>query len=79
VGGLCNASLTSARDKNFERETVVDEPALLREGLRRGKGEVKLFEMRANLNARLSAGKFQLVDGPATYWRSISRPQNRRR
>jgi hypothetical protein len=40
---------------------------------------VKLFEMRANLNARLSAGKFQLVDGPATYWRSISRPQNRRR
>jgi conjugative relaxase-like TrwC/TraI family protein len=57
-------SLTFARDKNFEREAVVDERALLRDGLRRGMGEVTLSEVRANLNARLSTGEFQLVEGP---------------
>jgi conjugative relaxase-like TrwC/TraI family protein len=57
-------SLTFARDKNFEREAVVDERALLRDGLRRGMGEVTLSEVRANLNARLSTGEFQLVERP---------------
>ena len=33
-------SLTFSRDKNFEREAVVDERALIRDGLRRGMGEV---------------------------------------
>jgi conjugative relaxase-like TrwC/TraI family protein len=55
-------SLTFARDKNFEREAVVDERALLRDGLRRGMGEVTFSEVRANLNARLTAGEFQLVE-----------------
>ncbi len=57
-------SLTFSRDKNFEREAVVDERALLRDGLRRGMGEVTFSEVRANLNARLSAGEFQLVERP---------------
>ena len=57
-------SLTFARDKNFEREAVVDERALLRDGLRRGMGQVTLSEVRSNLNARLSAGEFQLVERP---------------
>jgi len=57
-------SLTFSRDKNFEREAVVDERALLRDGLRRGMGEVTLSEVRANLNARLSAGEFQMVERP---------------
>jgi conjugative relaxase-like TrwC/TraI family protein len=57
-------SLTFARDKNFEREAVVDERALLRDGLRRGMGEVTFVEVRANLNARLSAGEFQLAERP---------------
>jgi conjugative relaxase-like TrwC/TraI family protein len=55
-------SLTFSRDKNFEREAVVDERRLLRDGLRRGMGEVTFSEVRANLNARLSAGEFQLVE-----------------
>jgi conjugative relaxase-like TrwC/TraI family protein len=55
-------SLTFSRDKNFEREAVVDERTLLRDGLRRGMGEVTFSEVRANLNARLSAGEFQLVE-----------------
>lgn len=55
-------SLTFSRDKNFEREAVVDERALIRDGLRRGMGEVTYSQVRANLNARLSAGEFQLVE-----------------
>jgi len=55
-------SLTFARDKNFEREAVVDERALIRDGLRRGMGEVTFSQVRTNLNARLSAGEFQLVE-----------------
>jgi conjugative relaxase-like TrwC/TraI family protein len=55
-------SLTFARDKNFEREAVVDERALIRDGLRRGMGEVTYTQVRGNLDARLAAGEFQVVD-----------------
>jgi conjugative relaxase-like TrwC/TraI family protein len=55
-------SLTFSRDKNFEREAVVDERALIRDGLRRGMGEVTYSQVRANLNARLFSGEFQLVE-----------------
>ncbi len=55
-------SLTFARDKNFEREAVVDERALIRDGLRRGMGEVTYAQVRSNLNARLAAGEFQIVE-----------------
>ena len=57
-------SLTFARDKNFEREAVVDERALIRDGLRRGMGEVMYHQVCANLNQRLSTGEFQLVERP---------------
>ncbi|HVJ06468.1 MAG TPA: MobF family relaxase [Candidatus Saccharimonadales bacterium] len=55
-------SLTFSRDKNFEREAVVDERALIRDGLRRGMGEIIYAQLRDNLNARLAAGEFQIVD-----------------
>ncbi len=55
-------SLTFARDKNFEREAVIDERALMRDGLRRGMGEITYTQVRANLNARLASGEFQVVD-----------------
>ena len=57
-------SLTFSRDKNFEREAVVDERALIRDGLRRGMGEVTHTQVRANLEARLASGEFQIVDRP---------------
>ena len=57
-------SLTFARDKNFEREAVVDERALIRDGLRRGMGEVMYHQVCANLNERLTAGEFQIVERP---------------
>jgi conjugative relaxase-like TrwC/TraI family protein len=55
-------SLTFSRDKNFEREAVVDERALIRDGLRRGMGEVTFSQVRGNLDARLASGEFQIVD-----------------
>src|ERR1700678_3577215 len=55
-------SLTFSRDKNFEREAVVDERALIRDGLRRGMGEVTYSQVRGNLDARLASGEFQTVE-----------------
>ena len=57
-------SLTFSRDKNFEREAVVDERALIRDGLRRGMGEITHGQVRANLEARLASGEFQIVERP---------------
>src|SRR6202453_2123595 len=57
-------SLTFSRDKNFEREAVVDERALIRDGLRRGMGEITHAQVRANLSARLASGEFRIVDRP---------------
>ena len=55
-------SLTFSRDKNFEREAVVDERVLIRDGLRRGMGEITHAQVRANLDARLASGEFQIVE-----------------
>ena len=57
-------SITFSRDKNFEREAVVDERALIRDGLRRGMGEITHAQVRANLEARLASGEFQIVERP---------------
>jgi len=55
-------SLTFSRDKNFEREAVVDERVLIRDGLRRGMGDVTFAQVRGNLNARIESGEFQTVE-----------------
>src|ERR1700727_728359 len=57
-------SLTFSRDKNFEREAVVDERALIRDGLRRGMGEITHVQVRAHLETRLVSGEFQIVARP---------------
>jgi conjugative relaxase-like TrwC/TraI family protein len=55
-------SLTFSRDKNFEREAVVDERSLIRDGLRRGMGDVTYSQVRGNLDARIASGEFQRVE-----------------
>jgi conjugative relaxase-like TrwC/TraI family protein len=55
-------AMTFSRDKNFEREAVVDERALVRDALRRGMGDVTYPQVRAHLNARLVSGEFQIVE-----------------
>jgi len=57
-------SLTFSRDKNFEREAVVDERALIRDALRRGMGEITHAHVRTHLDARLASGEFQIVERP---------------
>ena len=55
-------AVTFSRDKNFEREAVVDERAIVRDALRRGMGEITFAQVRGNLGARLSSGEFQTVE-----------------
>lgn len=55
-------SLTFSRDKNFEREAVVDERALVRDALRRGMGEITYPQVRGNFDARIASGEFRIVE-----------------
>ncbi len=57
-------ALTFSRDKNFEREAVIDERALMRDALRRGMGDVTYPQVRANLSARLASGEFRVIERP---------------
>jgi ATP-dependent exoDNAse (exonuclease V) alpha subunit len=50
-----------ARDRNFEREAVVDERRLYRDALRRGMGELTLAEIRSALDERMANGEFQIA------------------
>lgn len=59
-------SVTFSRDKNFEREAVVDERAIVRDALRRGMGEITYGQVRGNLSARVASGEFQAVERPQT-------------
>jgi len=65
-------SLTFSRDKNFEREAVVDERVLIRDGLRRGMGDVTHAQVRSNLNARIASGEFQTVERAHTPGRQFT-------
>jgi len=58
-------ALTFARDKNFEREAVADERLLVRDALRRGMGELRYPEVRANLEERRKAGEFVSIQRSA--------------
>jgi conjugative relaxase-like TrwC/TraI family protein len=55
-------AVTFSRDKNFEREAVVDERTIVRDALRRGMGEITYGQVRGNLDARLNSGEFQTVE-----------------
>ncbi len=57
-------AVTWARDKVFEREAVGDERGIFRDALRRGMGEIRYPEIRANFESRRDAGEFQQIAGP---------------
>src|SRR6185437_12666278 len=52
------SAMTFAKDKNFEREAVVEERDLLRDALRRSMGDVTLREVRTEFDKRVSSGEF---------------------
>lgn len=55
-------AVTFSRDRNFEREAVVDERAIVRDALRRGMGEITYAQVRNDLDSRLASGEFQAVE-----------------
>jgi conjugative relaxase-like TrwC/TraI family protein len=57
-------AVTWARDKVFEREAVGDERGIFRDALRRGMGELRYPEIRANFESRRDSGEFQEIAGP---------------
>ena len=60
-----NQAVNYARDRNFEREAVVDERRLYRDALRRGMGELTLTEIRSALDERMASGEFQITSRKA--------------
>jgi conjugative relaxase-like TrwC/TraI family protein len=55
-------AVTFSRERNFEREAVVDERTIVRDALRRGMGEITYDQVRGNLDARLHSGEFETVE-----------------
>jgi len=51
-------AVTYARDRNIEREAVVDERVLIRDALRRSMGESSFWDVRQNLEHRIRSGEF---------------------
>jgi conjugative relaxase-like TrwC/TraI family protein len=51
-------AVTYARDRNIEREAVVDERVLVRDALRRSMGESSFWEVRQNIEHRIRSGEF---------------------
>ena len=57
-------AVTFAKARNFEREAVVDERALLRDGLRRSMGDVPPAAIRAEFARRVAGDEFIPVPQP---------------
>jgi conjugative relaxase-like TrwC/TraI family protein len=55
-------AVTFANDRNFEREAVVDERALVRDALRRSMGEAPVDAIKTEFQARVVAGELIAVD-----------------
>lgn len=58
-------AVTFSRDKNFEREAVVDERLLMRDALRRGMGKTTLSEVQQNFDNRSEKGEFLALNPEA--------------
>jgi conjugative relaxase-like TrwC/TraI family protein len=57
-GITVRSALTFAKERNLEREAVVEERELLRDTLRRSMGDATLTEIRAEFERRVNAGEF---------------------
>jgi len=56
------AAVTFSRDRNFEREAVVDERELLRDALKRSMGEATLTEVKSQFEKRVAMGEFLRIE-----------------
>src|SRR5262245_12676652 len=55
------SAVSFARDRNLEREAVVEERAILRDALQRSLGEARLEDIRPDVNRRVERGEFLAV------------------
>lgn len=60
-------SVSFSKARNFERDAVIDERAIMRDALRRGMGEVTFSEVSANFQKREAAGEFLKVEVPGQH------------
>ena len=56
-------AVSYAKERNFEREAVVDERDIMRDALRRGMGDLTFSHVRKNFEHRNRTGEFQTVEG----------------
>ena len=55
---IAHSAGTFARERNFERDAVADERALLADALRRSMGGATLAQVKADFEARINSGEF---------------------
>jgi conjugative relaxase-like TrwC/TraI family protein len=62
-GVSAQAAVTFSKERNLEREAVVEERELLRDALRRSMGDAAFDEIKAEFEKRVEAGNFIEVEG----------------
>lgn len=68
-------AVTFARDRNLEREAVIEERAVLRDALQRSLGEARIEDVKAEVERRIQAEEFIAAQQtPATPGRSFTTP-----
>ncbi len=74
-GAAARNAVTFARDRNLEREAVVEERAVLRDALQRSLGEARLDEIKGEIERRVKAEDLIVVQEKAgTPGRSLTTP-----
>jgi conjugative relaxase-like TrwC/TraI family protein len=67
------SAVTFARDRNLEREAVVDERALMRDALKRSMGHASFEEVRSHFQERIEKG--DLIEMKTAVGRSFTTPE----
>ncbi|MBI4473939.1 MAG: relaxase domain-containing protein, partial [Acidobacteria bacterium] len=67
------SAVTFARDRNLEREAVIDERALMRDALKRSMGQATLGDVKAQVEERIESG--ELIEMKTSVGRSFTTPE----
>jgi conjugative relaxase-like TrwC/TraI family protein len=74
-GITASHAVTFAKERNFEREAVVEERSLLRDALRRSMGDVSVGAIRTEFEQRITTGEFMgTAQAPGTPGRAFTTP-----
>ncbi|HET8925746.1 MAG TPA: MobF family relaxase [Candidatus Acidoferrum sp.] len=66
------SAVTFSKERNLEREAVVEERELLRDALRRSMGDAAFEEIKAEFEKRVEAGNFVEVEGKTSPGRAFT-------